>query len=70
MTSEPLTMSVHEYSELTGIGEDTVRSEVALGRIPHRRVGKRGKIRILTIPALAQLGVQTHSGNDDNSSRD
>jgi hypothetical protein len=54
--SAPLTMSIAEYSRITGISEYSVRLEIAADRIPHRRVGKRGLIRILRRPALEQLG--------------
>lgn len=51
----PLTMTVAEYVLASGIPEHSVRQELAAGRIPHRRVGKRGLIRILRLPALAAL---------------
>lgn len=52
---QPLTMSVAEYVVASGIPEHSVRQELAAGRIPHQRVGKRGLIRILRLPALAAL---------------
>ena len=51
-----LTMSVQEYVDLTGVGEFVVRRDIEAGRIPHRKYGRRGIIRILRAPALAQLG--------------
>lgn len=53
----PLTMSVAEYCDISGLTEYSVRAEIAADRIPHLRVGKRRLVRILRIPALAQLGV-------------
>jgi hypothetical protein len=53
----PLTMSVAEYSRISGLTEYSVRAEIAAGRIPHLRVGRRGLVRILRRPALARLGV-------------
>lgn len=55
----PLTMSVTEYCRISGLTEYSVRAEVAAGRIPHLRVGKRGLVKILRIPALGQLGVDS-----------
>jgi hypothetical protein len=52
---EPLTMSVAEFAVASGLSEYVVRQELALDRIPHRRVGRRGLIRILRLPALAAL---------------
>jgi hypothetical protein len=54
--SEPLTMSVRDYAAASGLSEYAVRQEVASGSIPHRRIGRRGLVRILRIPALQQLG--------------
>jgi hypothetical protein len=56
---QPLTMSVAEYVLASGIPEHSVRQELAAGRIPHRRVGKRGLIRILRLPALAALSGES-----------
>jgi hypothetical protein len=53
--SERLTLSVTEYARLAGVGENVVRQEIATGRLPHRKYGKRGLIRILRRPALAEL---------------
>ena len=50
-----LTMSVAEYSRVAGMSEYCVRLEIAADRIPHRRIGKRGLIRVLRRPALLQL---------------
>lgn len=55
----PLTMSVAEYSRVSGLTEYSVRVEVAAGRIPHLRVGRRGLVKILRRPALAQLGLNS-----------
>jgi hypothetical protein len=52
---ERMTLSVAEYATLAGVGENVVRQEIAAGRLPHRKFGKRGLIRILRRPALAQL---------------
>ncbi len=52
---QPLTMPVAEYVEASGLSEYTVRQEIAAGRIPHIKVGKRGLIRILRLPAIAAL---------------
>jgi len=60
-TTKALTMSVAEYAAVSGLTEYTIRQEVALDRIPHRRCGRRGLVRILRIPALAALGVETES---------
>jgi hypothetical protein len=54
-----LTMSVAEYCRVSGLTEYSARAEIAAGRIPHLRVGKRGLVRILRIPALAQLGIDS-----------
>jgi hypothetical protein len=54
-TPERLTLTVAQYAKLAGVGENVVRQEIAAGRLPHRRYGKRGLIRILRGPALAQL---------------
>jgi len=56
---EPLTMSVAEFVAVSGMSEYVVRQEIALGRIPHRKVGRRGLVRILKVPALAELGFDT-----------
>lgn len=53
--TEPLTMTVAEFAALSGLSEYTIRQEVALDRIPYRRVGRRGLIRILRLPAIAAL---------------
>jgi hypothetical protein len=53
----PLTMTVAEYSQVSGLTEYAIRQEIAAGRIPHLRVSKRGLVRILRIPALALLGA-------------
>jgi hypothetical protein len=50
-------MTVAEYSRVSGLSEYSIRQEIAAGRIPHLRVGRRGLVRILRIPALAALGV-------------
>jgi hypothetical protein len=50
-----LTLTVAQYAQLAGVGENVVRQEIAAGRLPHRKYGKRGLIRILRGPALAQL---------------
>lgn len=52
---ERLTLTVAQYARLAGVGENVVRQEIAAGRLPHRKYGKRGLIRILRGPALAQL---------------
>jgi hypothetical protein len=59
-------MSVAEYCALTGLGEDAVREDIKRDRIPHRLVGKRNRIRILRIPALAQLGAPVSIGDGTN----
>jgi hypothetical protein len=56
-----LTMSVAEFAAVSGLTEYTIRQEVALDRIPHRRCGRRGLVRILRLPALAALGAGTES---------
>jgi excisionase family DNA binding protein len=56
--TKPLTMSVKQYAKLAGVGEHAVYQEIAAGRLPHRRFGLRGLIRILRRPALAQLGFE------------
>lgn len=48
-------MNVSEFVRASGWSEYTVRLELAANRIPHRRVGRRGLIKILRGPALAQL---------------
>lgn len=53
--AQPLTMRVAEYVETSGLSQYAVRQEIAAGRIPHVRVGRRGLIRILRLPALAVL---------------
>jgi len=65
-TTTPLTMSVAEFAALSGLTEYTIRQEIALDRIPHRRCGRRGLVRILRGPALAQLGLNVA----DDSRRD
>lgn len=50
-----MTLSVAEYAQLAGVGEMLVRQEIAANTLPHRRFGRRGLIRILRGPALAQL---------------
>lgn len=66
----PLTMTVAEYVLASGIPEHSVRQELAAGRIPHRRVGKRGLIRILRLPALAALsGENAASGSQGRELR-
>jgi excisionase family DNA binding protein len=52
---ERLTLTVAQYAKLVGVGENVVRQEIAAGRLPHRKFGKRGLIRILRGPAFAQL---------------
>ena len=56
-----LTLSVREYCALTGEGEHAVREDLRAGKIPHVLSGRRGLVRILTIPALARLGVDSGS---------
>ncbi len=53
---ERITLTVAQYAKLVGVGESVVRLEIAAGRLPHRKYGKRGLIRILRNPALAELG--------------
>lgn len=53
-----LTMSVSEYARIARVGENIVRADIAAERIPHKKMGRRGLIRILTRPALAALGLQ------------
>jgi len=48
-------MNVGEFVRASGWSEYTVRIELAANRIPHRRVGHRGLIKILRGPALALL---------------
>jgi hypothetical protein len=55
---ESLTMTVREYARLAGTGEGVVRQEIAADRIPHRKFGRRGLVRILRRPALEQLGIE------------
>lgn len=55
ITPERLTLTVAQYAKLAGVGENVVRQEIAAGRLPHRKFGRRGLIRILRAPALAQL---------------
>jgi hypothetical protein len=57
---EPLTMTVKEYARVSGASEYVVRQEVTAGRIPHRRFGRRGLIKILRRPALTELGFEKH----------
>jgi excisionase family DNA binding protein len=52
---ESLTLTVREYAKLVGVGEGLVRQEIAAGRLPHKKLGKRGLIRILRRPALREL---------------
>ena len=59
--SPSLTLSVREFAKLAGVGEAAVRAEIAADRLPHRKFGKRGLIRILRGPALAALGVEGES---------
>ncbi|HEX3457699.1 MAG TPA: hypothetical protein VHR97_07055 [Candidatus Baltobacteraceae bacterium] len=53
---ERMTLTVAQYAKLAGVGQAVVRMEIAAGRLPHRKYGKRGLIRILRGPALAELG--------------
>jgi hypothetical protein len=55
---EPLTMTVKEYARVSGASEYVVRQEITAGRIPHRRFGRRGLIKILRRPALTDLGFE------------
>ena len=55
-----LTITVAQYARLAGVGQAVVRTEVAAGRLPHRKYGKRGLIRILRGPALSELGIDAH----------
>jgi hypothetical protein len=55
--NDPLYITVREYVALTGLPEYTVRVELRLNRIPHRRVGHRGLIKILRAPALRAAGL-------------
>jgi len=59
LASEGLTLTVAQYAKLAGVGEAVVRAEIAAGRLPHRKYGRRGLIRILRGPALAELGFDT-----------
>jgi hypothetical protein len=61
-------MSVAEFAAVSGFTEYTVRQEVAFGRIAHRKVGRRGLVRILRIPALAALGVDAGTSQEDSPS--
>lgn len=58
LVPEGLTMTVREYARIARVGENTVRADIAAERIPHKKMGRRGLIRILTRPALAALGLQ------------
>jgi hypothetical protein len=58
LVPEGLTMSVSEYARIARVGENIVRVDIAAERIPHKKMGRRGLIRILTRPALAALGLQ------------
>lgn len=66
----PLTMTVAEYSKISGLSEFCVRQELRLKRIPHRRVGRRGLVRILRVPAIAALcgngAVNDEGANGEN----
>jgi len=64
---ERLTLSVREFARLAGVGEAVVRSEVAANNLPHRKFGKRGLIRILRGPALAELGFDARESNDESA---
>lgn len=59
--TEPLTLTVAEYAKLRGSGEHSVREDLRAGKIPHIKCGRRGLLRILRRPALAQLGVTLDS---------
>ncbi len=50
-------MSVEHYCRLSGIGETAVREDLRANKIPHIRAGKRGLLKILTVPALRALGL-------------
>jgi hypothetical protein len=52
-----MTLTVAQYAKLAGVGEAAVRAEIAADRLPHRKFGKRGLIRILRGPALRELGA-------------
>jgi hypothetical protein len=55
--SESLTMSLREYLLISGRKEYATREDIRAGKIPHVLCGRRGIIRILRVPALAQLGL-------------
>jgi hypothetical protein len=66
---ERMTLTVAQYAKLAGVGQAVVRTEIAAGRLPHRKYGKRGLIRILRGPALAELGLdaQRALGSDERA---
>jgi hypothetical protein len=64
-----MTLTVAQYAKLAGVGESVVRQEIAANRLPHRKFGKRGLIRILRGPALAQLGNDPQNSLEDSSER-
>lgn len=61
-------MTVREYCALAGLGEHVVREDIRTGKIPHRLCGRRGLIRILRGPALAQLGIAPRPGTTERTS--
>jgi hypothetical protein len=52
----PLTTSLAKFSRVCGIPIYTLRQMAEDGTLPCVRTGKRGIIRVLTIPALRLLG--------------
>jgi hypothetical protein len=50
-----ITMPVIEYAKLTHRSEKSVKTDCLAGRIPCRRDGPRGLVRVLTLPALSQF---------------
>lgn len=65
---ERMTLTVAQYAKLAGVGQAVVRTEIAAGRLPHRKYGKRGLIRILRGPALAELGFDTRKALEPDES--
>lgn len=61
MNRRRLTLSVREYCAISGEREHTVRMDLGANKIPHVLSGRRGLVRILTVPALQRLGVDADS---------
>ncbi len=67
MKSRPLTLTVAEAAEITGLSQHAVRRGVRDGAVPSLKVGRL--IRIPRLPLLRLLGAESAESNDTGETR-